>query len=43
VFSKIEDEDENTDKICIYENNGGYWDLSKEKKPRSMESVIFRK
>ena len=33
---------EETDTITIYENNGAHWRVSKEKKPRSMESVIFR-
>jgi SpoVK/Ycf46/Vps4 family AAA+-type ATPase len=27
--------------IVIYENNGGYWNKSKEKKPRKLESVVF--
>lgn len=27
----------------IYENNGGYWNKSKEKKPRKLESVVFEK
>lgn len=28
--------------ITIYENNNGYWNVSKEKKPRKMESVILK-
>ena len=30
------------DHITIYENNQGYWNISKEKKPRKLESVIFK-
>lgn len=43
-FSKTvgKNEDENPETITIYENNSGYWNTSKEKKPRAMESVIFR-
>lgn len=26
----------------VYENNNGNWMVSKEKKPRKMESVIFK-
>lgn len=37
----IENSDE--DKITIYENNSGYWNTSKEKKPRSLESVVLKK
>lgn len=28
--------------IIIYENNNGYWNVSKEKRPRKIESVIFK-
>ena len=41
TLGKAETVDE--DKITIYENNNGHWYVSKEKKPRKMESVIFRK
>lgn len=30
------------DTITIYENNGGYWRISKQKKPRKLESVVFK-
>lgn len=36
----IEEADPET--ITIYENNNGYWNVSKQKKPRKMESVIFK-
>ena len=28
--------------ITIYENNNGYWNVSKQKKPRKLESVILK-
>ena len=42
VFSKLDKDEDKDEKITIYENNGGYWNISKEKKPRTMESVIFK-
>ena len=34
---------EEADNLVVYENNGGYWNKSKEKKPRKLESVVFEK
>lgn len=28
--------------MTVYENNGGHWNVSKEKRPRKMESVVFK-
>ena len=42
VFQKLEGEVKTEEMITIYENNGGYWNVSKEKKPRTLESVIFK-
>lgn len=42
MFSKLDKDEDKDEKITIYENNGGYWNISKEKKPRTMESVIFK-
>lgn len=36
------DADDEKETITIYENNQGYWNVSKEKKPRKLESVILR-
>jgi hypothetical protein len=38
----LEDVEDDTGKITIYENNNGYWNVSKEKKPRKIESVILK-
>ena len=35
-------QNENEGKIIIYENSEGYWNETKVKKPRKMESVIFK-
>lgn len=32
----------NPEEITIYENNNGYWNVSKQKRPRKLESVIFK-
>ncbi len=32
----LEDADDGKDTITIYENNNGYWNVTKEKKPRSI-------
>ena len=42
IFSHANVE-ENLNNIVIYENNGGYWNKSKEKKPRKLESVVFQR
>lgn len=38
----LEDAEDGKDTITIYENNNGYWNTSKEKKPRALESVILK-
>ena len=35
VFAQANVE-ENKDNVVIYENNGGYWNKSKEKRPRKL-------
>jgi chaperone BCS1 len=39
---ELGNEEVNEENIIIYENNNGYWNVSKEKKPRKIESVIFK-
>ena len=42
VFKKLEGEVVDEDMITVYENNGGQWSISKEKRVRKIESVIFK-